>query len=172
MKPSKFQWGDYFTILSGVVKNPRSFFYENAAEVSWVKPTVILLVSSLIFTAASGIMGLPHSSVLMMLILFVNAFGMVIITSGLGYLVMALLRKSDAAYPKIFSIYAYASGAVLVVAWMPFMLWITEIWRWWLIGCGLIYGCGIKTRDAVFIISLSLLILVILFRTLLPVLKS
>ena len=171
MFPHQFGWGSYLGVLSKIMKDPRVFFSENASETSWIRPATVLLMSSTFFALASAVMGMPDSTWLMALILFVNAVGMVFITSGLGYMVSILSRKSVMSYQKIFGIYAYASGAILVIAWMPFMLWISEIWRWWLIGVGLVNGGGLNKRDSFFIISLSLLMLITFFWTLFPLVR-
>ncbi len=159
----RLPWREYFSILSRVVKDPKSFYLENAGESDWVKPAGVLLISSLVFTLITAVMAMPRTSLLMTGIYFVNAVGMVLITSALGYLVACLTQGTGVSYGKIFGIYAYASGAVLVLAWMPFMLWIAEIWRWWIIGCGLKNGCGYATKDTLLIITLSLLTLILGF---------
>ena len=171
MMQQKFRWTGYFGILSKIVKDPKSFYRENANETSVVNPIFVLVISGLVFTIASAVMAMPNSTVLMILILFVNAVGMVLVTSGLGFMVMMITQKNKVPYRKILSIYAYASGAVLIIAWMPFMLWIAEIWRWWLIGNGLMAGCGYKLKESLIIIFLSLFILILFFWTLVPFLN-
>ncbi|MBU4000929.1 MAG: hypothetical protein KKB94_01280, partial [Proteobacteria bacterium] len=108
--------------------------------------------------------GMHPNPVLMGMIFLINAVGMVFIFSTLGYGITGLLKGPSVSFLKIFSIYAYSSAAVLVLAWMPFMLWITEIWRWWLIGYGLVKGCGISIKKVIVILSLSVILLVLFFQ--------
>lgn len=142
---------------------PRKFFAELPEETEWIQPIGVLFVSSLLFTGASIIVGMPRNPFLSAVILLVNAMGMVVITAGLGYIVMIVTQKKPEPFSRFFSIYAYASGAMLLIAWMPYFIWLTEPWRWWLIGNGLVKGCGLKVKEAILIIGLSLAIVILLF---------
>jgi hypothetical protein len=159
---NEFQFGRYFQQISRVLMHPREFFMGIGEEEPWSKPVWTLMVSGGIFSVASVISAMPSNPIFMGMVLWFNAAGMVLIASGLGYGLVKIL-KIDVSFLKVFGVYAYASSAVLVLAWMPFMLWITEIWRWWLIGCGLTTGCGIPVKKAVVIIVLSVILLALVF---------
>ncbi|MBA3029764.1 MAG: hypothetical protein FP816_13295 [Desulfobacteraceae bacterium] len=162
----RFQLGKYFQTISRVLMHPKEFYAETATtqEESWSKPLWSLILSAAIFSMASVISGMHPNPVLMGMIFLINAVGMVFIFSTLGYGITGLLKGPSVSFLKIFSIYAYSSAAVLVLAWMPFMLWITEIWRWWLIGYGLVKGCGISIKKVIVILSLSVILLVLFFQ--------
>jgi hypothetical protein len=166
-----FQFGQYFHLISRVLLNPRAFFAETGEGESWSKPFWTLMVSGGIFSVASVISGMPSNPVFMGMVHWFNAVAMVLIASGLGYGMAKVLKIESLAYPKVFGVYAYASSAVLVLAWMPFMLWITEIWRWWLIGCGLTTGFGIPVKKAVVIIALSVILLALVFHLALSIIR-
>lgn len=163
MHDDKFKPADYVKVLSKIVKDPKSFYREKAGEKSIGKPAGVLVLSGLFFTAASVIIAMPQRALMLAVILFVNAVGMVLITAGIGYVVIALTQKRKVPYKELFGVYAYASGAVLTLAWMPFMIWIAEPWRWWLIGCGLTNKCGLGLKTSILIITLSLIILLLIF---------
>lgn len=158
----RFEPRDYFPVLSRIVKEPGNFYASKTGERSIRKPMGILVLSSLFFTAASVISAMPRNPLIIAVILFVNTVVMVFVTSGIGYVAIALMRRT-VSYKEVFGVYAYASGAVLTLSWMPFMIWITEPWRWWLIGCGLMNKCGLGLKTTLSVIFLSLIILLLVF---------
>ena len=98
----------------------------------------------------------------------VNAIGMVLIAAALGYLVMALTIGKQVSFTRFFSVYAFSSGVTLLASWIPFFIWITEPWKWWLIGTGMVKGCGFSLSQALVIIGVSISVMFLLFWSVLP----
>ncbi len=131
-----------------------------------------LVISALLFTAASLVFQRCQTPMVTGAILLGNAVGMVIILSFIGYLVMVVSMGKKVRYRQLFSVYAYASGACLIAAWIPHLLIVSEPWRWCLIGIGLTRGCGLKLTGTIWIIIGSITVMTVLFRSLLPLMQA
>ena len=164
----KFSFRFYFHVLSKMLGEPRSFFSELPVDIGFIKPLGFLIVSSIFFTGASVVSSMPSNPISLGSIFFINAVGMVLIASCLGYMVMVMFLGRAVTFKKFFSIYAFSSGITLLAAWIPFFIWITEPWKWWLIGTGMARACGFRSWQIIMIIGLSLAIMVLLFWTALP----
>jgi hypothetical protein len=164
----KFSFRFYFHTLNKILGEPRSFFSELPFDSGVIKPLGFLVVSSIFFTGASVVSGMPTNPFFVGSIIFVNAVGMAIIASGLGFMVMVMLMGRSVTFKKLFGIYAFSSGITLLAAWIPFFIWFTEPWKWWLIGTGMARSCGFKGRQIIMIIGLSIGIMTLLFWTALP----
>ncbi len=97
-----------------------------------------------------------------------NAVGMTFIMAGLGYLVMGLSIGKKVPFARLFSIYALCSGVTLLVSWIPYFAVLTEPWKWYLIGTGLTKSCGLKLKEALLIIGMSLAIWILFYWSLMP----
>ena len=155
----KFSFAVYFQIISEITRQPKVFFQNKLIGKSWKTPLYVLMISGLIFSIASVVASMSKTPIMMGLVYFANGVGMVFITSGMGYALSRLFMKTKVSYQRIFAIYAYASGAVLILSWLPYMIWITEPFRWWMIGCGLVKNIGFTIKGALTIILLSISII-------------
>jgi len=164
----KFSFRFYFHTLSKMLGEPRSFFSELPVDLGFIKPLGFLIVSSIFFTGASVVSSMPPNPIYLGSIFFINAVGMVLIASCLGYMVMVMFLGRSVTFKRFFCIYAFSSGITLLAAWIPFFIWITEPWKWWLIGTGMARACGFRSWQIIMIIGLSLAIMVLLFWTALP----
>jgi hypothetical protein len=140
----------YIDTLTALLIRPSRFFATAFQEVSAIQSLIVLTLSS-IFFAATGTLIRPESASLTTgLILFVNAVGMAVLGSAAGYLAIAATGPRRYAFGQLFSIFSLSSGAVLLIAWVPLAFFITEPWKWWLIGTGMVNGLGMsKTRAAI-----------------------
>jgi len=168
---NKFTVGFYFKSLTKMLGAPRKFFSQLPQEIGLRQSVGFLLVSSLFFTGASLVQNIYPNPGVMGCIFLVNAIGMVLIAAGLGYLVMALTIGKQVSFTRFFSVYAFSSGVTLLASWIPFFIWITEPWKWWLIGIGMVNHCGFKRRQAVIIIVLTLAIIILSFWSAFPVIR-
>ncbi|MDY6854493.1 MAG: YIP1 family protein [Thermodesulfobacteriota bacterium] len=166
----KFSLRSYFWILTRLLREPGRFFAELPQEIGLKHSISFLLVSSLFFTAASLWSNTYFSPVSTGIIFFVNAMGMVFIAAGFGYIVMTMTIKRSVTFARFFSVYAFSSGITLLVSWVPFFIWLTEPWKWWLIGTGMMKCCGFRLRQAALVIGVSICLMFLLFLSLLPIL--
>jgi len=167
-QPDKFSIGFYFKTLTRLLGKPRRFFTELPPEPGFKNPVGFLVVSSLLFAGASLLKGGYDQPVLMAAILLVNAMGMALIASSLGYLVVLLTMGRCRTFSRFFSIYAFASGVTLLAAWIPNFIWLTEPWKWWLIAVGLVHGCGFTWKQSLMVTTISFCLLVSIFWLLIP----
>jgi hypothetical protein len=159
---------NYFGTLSAVWFSPGRFFSELPEFPQNARPLAFLLLSSLVF-AAGNLVYLRERILLKFAILLVNAVFMPFIASAFGYMVMIMMMGKRASYSRLFSVYAYASGATVLLAWLPYSLWFIEIWKWALVGLGLVKGCAFRPFQAAAVIGFSMIILIIFFWSLGPV---
>ena len=158
-----FTFKYYFQTLTILIREPKKFFMGLQGEAGLKKPLGFLIVSSILF-ALAGILGNIYTNPFVMGSIFlVNALGMVFIAAGLGYIVMTLTIGKKVGFNTFFSIYAFSSGVTLLASWVPFFFWLTEPWKWWLIGTGMVKCCGFKTIQAVSVIGLSVGIIILFF---------
>ena len=82
-------------------------------------------------------------------------------------MVMMLTLGRRIPFERLFAIYAFASGVTLLVSWIPFSTWLTEPWKWVMIGLGMVRAGGLRWRQTVLVVGISVVLL--LFQALLPV---
>jgi hypothetical protein len=164
MKP-RFISEYYFKPIAGVIQDPRSFFYSIHKEngKTLIKALGVVVVSSAISALAGTLVSVKIKPVMVYFIFFGNALGMVFISSGLGYLFAKIVSGQSLKMVPFFNIYAFSFSATLLFSWIPYSLWITEPWKWWLIGTGLINGAGIEFRRTLMIILLSITVMIVSF---------
>ena len=161
----------YVQAVFGILGHPRLFFSEFPLNIGMKRALFFLVVSALFSSAASLINIRPDTLFLMVGIYLFNAVGMVFIMTVLGYLVMILSFGKKVSFTRLFSIYALCSGVTLLVSWVPYFVVFTEPWKWYLIGTGLKKSCGMKIKEVVLIIGLSLTLWILFYWSLMPLIK-
>lgn len=161
----------YFRTLTQVLGQPSQFFSEQPREVGLKRPLTFLTVSAIIFTIASLANNHPPNPLTIGMVFFINAVGMVFISSGIGYMIMTMSIGKRVTYVKFFSIYAFATGVTLLSSWVPFFIFITEPWKWYLIGRGLTKSCGLNWKQTLMVIIGSLIVIFLFFLSVLPAMK-
>ncbi len=172
MEKRPFTIGYYFSSVNRLLTKPRDFFKEMPADGDFNRPLGVLLVSSLLFAFAGLSYGSASNPLLMGAVYFANAVGMTIIAAGLGYMTMVMLIGKKTGFRGFFRIYAMASGVTLLAAWVPFFLMITEPWKWWLIGIGMTRSLNFSVKQALGVIVISIGVMILLFRSILPMIAA
>jgi len=158
MDVSRFGPTAYFMALSKLLADPKQFFTDLPRDVDISGPLIFLILSSAVFSAAC-LMNAETSRVLNAAIFFSNASGMVFIASAVGYGATLMLTDKRVPYTQVFAIYAYATGITILAAWLPAFLWITEPWKWWLVGTGLTRGLQLTKRQAFSVVVMSIAVM-------------
>lgn len=158
----------YFQSLTGVLGEPGIFFKKIPPDIRLKQPIIFLIISSIFFSIASLLVINPASLFITGSIFFINSVGMTFIAAGLGYIVMTMIIGKKVFFIKFFSIYAFSTGVILLASWVPTFFFITEPWKWWLIGTGLTKSCGLSWWHAFLIIGISVTIMIMFFKSLLP----
>jgi len=156
---AKFSMGFYLRTVTRLLSEPKKFFGDCAGETTFNQSLCFLVVSSLFFTAASLMSNMYIRPFMMGAIFFVNAVGMAFIAAALGFVVMTMLMGRN----------AFASGITLLASWVPFLMYLTEPWKWWLIGTGMTRGCGFRLSQALVIIGVSMGVMFLLFWSVIPI---
>jgi len=97
----------------------------------------------------------PQSAGVMAWIYFINAAGMVVISAVTGFCTMVMISGKKQGFSLVFGLYAYASGITMFISWLPFMLWFTEPWKYWLVYTGFRQSCDLSKSRAVTVILIS-----------------
>jgi len=160
MLESTIKSGQFYAYsLIQLLIEPGVFFKELAEKTTLRKALGFMVICSVFFAIASLLTGAYSKSVWIMgVIFFVNAAGMILMSSLLGYTAMVIILGKRTSFPIIFSLYAFSSGVTLFISWLPFFLWFTEPWKWWLIYTGFKNTCGLKWNQALLILVISMTI--------------
>jgi len=142
--------------MTQVIAGPRMFFRAYDAVAGGVMPVFALALSGAFYAVASLLTYTCPQPLAALGIFFVNAAGIPLAASGIGYLLLRLIFGSRRSFGYVFGIYAYASAAALLIAWTPYVLLLAEFWRWWLTGTGLILACGLKRWQALLVVGLTI----------------
>ena len=169
MKPTGTPFRQYyFSVQARMLKDPGGVFSEHLPHHGVKRFLGVLLTSGIIYSLACILISRPEAYFVYGMVLMVNALGMAFIAAAIGYGLTRMITGRWVPFTRLLSIYALASGITLLVAWLPYSLWFTEPWKWWLIGAGLTGCFAIKKSQALLIIIGSIGILVLLFGAFLP----
>ncbi len=145
----------YVSTVTAVMAHPGAFFQDRFNNVTVGQALGFLSLSALCFsitaTLVNPVGGLLRNGVL----LFVNAIGMVVIGSAVAYVALIATTGRRYAFFRLWNIFSLSASAVLILAWIPAAFFLTEPWRWWLIGTGLVRGLGLSKIRAVFVVLLT-----------------
>ncbi len=166
---AKFSMGFYLRTVTRLLSEPKKFFSDCAGTTTFNQSLSFLVISSLFFTAATLMSNMYIRPVMMGVIFFVNAVSMAFIAAAFGYVAMTMLMGRKVPFVRFFSIYAFASGITLLASWVPFLMYLTEPWKWWLIGTGMTRGCGFRLSQALMIIGVSMGVMFLLFWSVLSI---
>ena len=171
-QPENFTFRFYFQVITKLLGAPRKFFDELPVDIGLKRSLGVLLVSSVIFSGASLVSRMPPKPMLWGGVFFINALGMAVIAAGIGFMVMIMIMGKRVTFTRFFSLYALSAGVTLLASWVPYFLWITEPWKWWLIGTGMTRGFGFRRTQAGLIIGVSIGCMVLFFWSVLPLVSQ
>lgn len=153
----------------GLLVNPGRFFEEKGDKAHWTLAFGFIMISALISSGATLLLARPSSPWLTGSILIINAVGMIGISAGFAYLAIWLIRGKPIRFEKVFGIYAFATSMPLLLSWIPGAFWITEIWKWWLVGIGLVRSIRFRGSQAAVVIGSSIGLTILFFWSLMRI---
>jgi hypothetical protein len=165
----KFSIHFYVQAVFGIMGHPRKFFSRLPQTIGLTQALGFLILSALFFSTAGQLHTSLENFFFVGGIYMFNAVGMVFILAGLGYVVMTLSIGKKVGFARLFGIYALCSGVTLLVSWIPHLALFTEPWKWYLIGVGMTGGCGLKLKEALLIMAISLGIWYLFFWTIMVI---
>jgi hypothetical protein len=147
--------------LKGVLLRPGAFFQGLPEESTLWRPAIFLFACSGVFSVIAALLS-PEEKGLLAGIYFANAFLTPWIMAGVLYLASAVLCKNRFTFQTIFGITAYAS-VTLLVSWIPGMALFAGLWRFYLVGLGLVRAGRISVAKALvlLLVTAAILLLVI-----------
>ena len=162
--------GQFFRVVYNLVLRPGTFYEQLPSESRYLSAMAFVLTCS-VLSSVLGIFSLGEKRAVLAFIYFLNAFFMPFFTALLLYVVTLLLCKSVFSYQRLFAITAYAN-VTLLIAWIPGLSWITGIWKFYLIGLGMVKIGPIKGSKAFIVLVATAGILVLLIQLLLYIFKQ
>ena len=142
---------------------PGWFFEEKGENAHWALALGFIMAAATLSSGASLLLTRPPYPWIAGSVLLINALGMVGISAGFAYLAIWLIRGEPIGYQKIFSVYAFAGSMPLLLSWVPGAFWITELWKWWLVGIGLVRSIRFPESQAALVIGSSIVLTLLFF---------
>ncbi|WP_320170532.1 hypothetical protein [Maridesulfovibrio sp.] len=162
---------EYMDSLISIARSPASFFGEAAAENGSRRALIFLMISGLFYCSVS-MTYFFENSLQMGFIMMLNALIMPALGACFSFCLMRMMTVSMVSYSRVFNVYAYASGAVMVISWIPGLAILMEPVRAVLVTVGL-YKTGTLGRvQAVMVVLLTAVLLLMFFWTLAPVVSA
>ncbi len=140
-----------------ILIEPGQFFKKLPEKTGPARSLGFLTICNCFFVMASLLTGACSLPVWeMALTTFAGSMGMVFMSSVLGYLAMVMVTGRLKRFETIFCLYVFSTGVTLFVSWLPFLFWLTEPWKWWLVYTGFKNICLVSGKQALFILVLSM----------------
>ena len=161
----------YLQTTTRLLSSPIKFFAEMPAGETYRRAASYLMISAIFYTTVSYAYFF-NQSLAVGAILLVNALAMPFVTGFLAYIFCTMFYGKKISLPKMFSIFAYSSGVVMVISWIPALVWVTEPWRAILAFIGLVKAGELRWHQAVLVLLFTVVALLILVWSFLPVARE
>ncbi|OIQ52343.1 Yip1 domain protein [Pseudodesulfovibrio hydrargyri] len=158
---------EYFETLMDVMRTPVRHFERVADEPGSRRALIFLMISALFYCSVS-MTYFFENSLAMGMVMMLNAVLMPAFGAVITFILTGMTGRDRVRFGRVFNIYAYASGAVMVVSWIPGLAIIMEPVRAVLIGVGLHKGLGVSKTRACMLIVLTAVIMLLFFWTAAP----
>ncbi|BBD08158.1 YIP1 family protein [Desulfovibrio ferrophilus] len=162
---------DYFDALVNIMRSPAGFYREIAEETGMRKAMLFLFVSAMFYSTVS-MTYFYENSLTMGGVYLLNALVMPVLAAIFSFTLAGIVPGSNVRFDKIFSVYAYASGAIMVISWIPALSMILELFRAALVTVGLVRACGMGWIKSLCVVGMTAVLLLVFFWTLDPVLME
>ncbi|QGY40306.1 hypothetical protein GM415_09270 [Pseudodesulfovibrio cashew] len=153
---------EYFDTLFEVMRSPSAHFERAAVETDSRRARFFLMVSALFYCTVS-MTYFYENSLAMGSIMLANAVLMPAFGAMITFILLGMSGQGKVPYGKVFNIYAYASGAVMVVSWIPGLAIVMEPIRALLVGIGLVKSAGIGKLKAALLVMVTAVLLLLFF---------
>lgn len=159
---------EYMDTLFAIMRSPVKYF-ESIADESGSRRALFFLMISGIFYCSVSMTYFFENSLTMGVIMMINAIFMPALGAAFTFCIISMSTRSKVPYSKVFNVYAYAGGALMVISWIPGLAMILEPVRAVLIGVGLVKACGLGKMQAALLVIMTAVLLLIFFWTAAPV---
>lgn len=158
---------EYLESLVFIIRSPAGFFDTAGAESGSRRALLFLMISGLFYCSVS-MTYFFENSLIMGVIMMVNAVLMPALGACFSFCIMRMMTVSKISYSRVFNVYAYSSGAVMVISWIPGLAVIMEPVRALLVGVGLYKTGDLGKLQALITVLLTAVLLLLFFWTLAP----
>lgn len=162
----------FFGTLTEIIRAPRQFYAELEDTPQNYRNALRFLAYAALFHSIVSVTYFFDHKLAMVGILFINAMVLPGLLAALAMLIMAMFMGCRVPFKRIFTIYAFASGAVMPVSWIPALQVFTEPIRALLVGIGLVKCCGLRWWQAVLALLISVGLYLLLFWSALPLIMQ
>lgn len=159
---------EYFETLMDVMRSPVRYF-ERVAEETGSRRALIFLMISALFYCSVSMTYFFENSLAMGMVMMLNALLMPAFGAVITFILIGMTGQERVPFGRIFNIYAYASGAVMVISWIPGLAIVMEPVRAVLIGVGLHKAAGVGKLRAAALIVLTAVVLLLFFWSAAPI---
>nr|NJM02353.1 hypothetical protein [Desulfobacula sp.] len=161
-----FQFYGYALIQ--ILIEPKRFFTELPDNTSMMKSLGFFILCAVFYTGASLLISRYAHPVETAAIFFLGSLGMTFISACVSYGIMTLTVGRRTGFEIIFSIHAFSSGMMLLLSWVSFFFWLTEVWKCWLIYTGFKNAGRLSWKPAILIPLISMGVYIFLALTVVP----
>lgn len=164
---SRMNVREYFEIIFDVMRSPAKHFEKVSAETSSRRALFFLMISGIFYCSVSMTYFFENSLV-MGVIMMANALLMPAFGATITFILLGMTGQERIPYGRIFNVYAYASGAVMVISWIPGLAIVMEPVRAVLVGIGLCKMTGIGKIKSALVVVMTAILLLLFFWTAAP----
>lgn len=168
---SRMNIREYFEVLLDVMRSPVKFFDVVGREEGTRRSLLFLMISSLFYCSVS-MAYFFENSLTMGVIMMLNAVLMPAFAAVITFTLLGMTGTGRVPYAKVFNIYAYASGAVMVISWIPGLAYVMEPVRALLVGIGLVKAAGVGKVRAVVILLMTAFLILLFFWSAAPLIEE
>ncbi len=109
---------DYFEILFEIIRSPARY-YQKVANETGSRNALFFLMISAVFYCSVSMAYFFENSLAMGVVMMINAVVMPVFSAAITFILLSMTGLGRVSYGRVFNIYGYASGAVMVVSWIP-----------------------------------------------------
>ncbi|MEF2232249.1 MAG: YIP1 family protein [Pseudodesulfovibrio sp.] len=168
---SRMNIREYFEVLLSVLRSPVKFFEAVAMEEGSRRALLFLMISSLFYCSVS-MTYFFENSLTMGVIMMANAVLMPVFAAVITFTLLGMTGSARLSFNKVFNIYAYAGGAVMVVSWIPGLAVIMEPVRAVLVGIGLVKSAGVGKVKSAVLVLLTAVVILLFFWSAAPIIEE
>ncbi len=158
---------EYIETIVAIIRSPAKHFESVASETGSRRALLFLMISGIFYCSVS-MTYFFENSLMMGIIMMVNAIMMPALGAVFTFSLLGMTTQKRVPYGRVFNIYAYASGAVMVISWIPGLVMIMEPLRAILVGIGLVKVFGLGKIKAALLVLITAVLLLMFFWTAAP----
>ena len=153
---------EYFDIIFAVIRSPARHFEQAASDNDSRRALLFLMISSIFYCSVS-MTYFFENSLMMGVIMMANAVLMPAFAAMATFILIGMTGTGKVPFWRVFNVYAYASGAVMVISWIPGLAIAMEPVRALLVGIGLVKMIGVSKLKAIMLVVMTAVLLLLFF---------